>query len=286
MARKQRGSNQYRSRYTADNFESNVCLMLTAGQELPPSLVHSSSGEWKATVYKDEQKCVLVWQSYTGKKKPPDPVIAPDPDALIEAIQEREYNSTDAEPDHALWLSAMKAATTVEGVSSQALEQLGKSLYTVWNQAVASSPYTSSQLLVDLCGHPDPDTAAAALENSHCPDKMLAIALQSNHSSLQAGAARNPHCPHNAIIQALDSRRTFSSTLCVISQRSDTTPEILERLSKNPSCMVRQGVARNPNCPSEILVHLLQDEDHGVRLAVLNNPSLPKDYGALGALLM
>jgi hypothetical protein len=49
----------------------------------------------------------------------------------------------------------------------------------------------------------------------------------------------------------------------------------MENLHKDEDWQVRMNVAKNPNCPQEILEKLSQDTSRDVRQAVLCHPNCP-----------
>ena len=64
--------------------------------------------------------------------------------------------------------------------------------------------------------------------------------------------------------------------LAVITSHMESRPqELLEMLIDDPSYMVKEEVALNPLTPPAALTAMEHDEDEGIRLSLLKNPSSP-----------
>jgi hypothetical protein len=282
MARRGVGSNQYKTRASAtpDLAISPVDLVAVARQETTPEpLAGAYADPWTAEVRQTSKGLVLTLESDWPEWEPAGiqpPIVAADPDQLVEEIQRLEYEEARTEPDHARWLAAMSAAVAVPGISNATLERLGHSAYHEWTKAAASSPYATPELLIDLCGNSH--SAVTAIQNPNCPPELVVMSVKSNNSSVQQAAVRNPKCPVDVLEEAIDARTTFLTSRWDIAQRADCTPKMFDRLANDTMPMVRRKVASNPACPPGVLEHLLQDEDPKVRSAAAENPNCPEEY--------
>lgn len=282
MTRKRVGSNQYRTQWVAEARSQESDLLTQAQACTATSMMSAESGRWTVDVHQGPSGLRLQWISSDGTAAPA-PIEAEHLDALVDEIQQREYQYSGDEPDHDMWYAAMKAACAMPGISTQTLESVGHSLYHEWRRAVATSPHTPPDLLVELCGNGN-DPATDVLRNPNCPLGLVVLSAQSSRSGLQEAAVSNPKCPLDVIDEIIDSPRTFVSTRITIANLDRCTPDMLQRLSRDPVAAVRQGVARHPKCPTKVLLQLLSDTDDGVRTTALANPQCPPEYQALGKL--
>lgn len=62
---------------------------------------------------------------------------------------------------------------------------------------------------------------------------------------------------------------------------TNTDPEVLAALGRDPSKWVRKKVLYNPLCPVDVLVAEAASEDIGIRVAVARHPSLPSEVARL-----
>ncbi|MEM1520615.1 MAG: hypothetical protein QXK42_03655 [Candidatus Korarchaeum sp.] len=56
-----------------------------------------------------------------------------------------------------------------------------------------------------------------------------------------------------------------------VARNRNCPEEVLRELAKDRDPLIRAGVARNPNCPMDVLEQLARDEDHYVRQTALEN---------------
>jgi len=278
MARRAVGSNQYRTRSQTDVVPATPDLLDAARQESKLATITTVVNQWTATVRPTRGGWSMKLVAPGVRRL--SPVLAEDPDDLVQKLMDLEYTTEEGIPDHDKWLAAMKAAVALPGISAATLGRLGRSLYTVWAWAAASSPHASPELLVELCGN-NSVVAAEATRNPNCPEALVAMQLSSSLSSIQEAAAENPKCPMDALEQALHLRKTFATTRQCIAGSSRATAEMLDQLAKDEVPIVREAAAANPHCSTDTLLLLLADDIPKVREAASNNPNTPEEYRAL-----
>jgi len=154
-------------------------------------------------------------------------------------------------------------------------------------EAVARHPNTPPEVLYDLAGDfpeaffenpvlellflEDPSllerVSESALEAEETPEKWLRRASRSSSTRVRTAAAANPRLPRDVLGRLLadenDRVRSFT-----IDGRPALSEKALRRLSADPSCRVRQSVARHGNTPDAVIEQLAEDENADVRFSV------------------
>ncbi|MFD3613499.1 hypothetical protein ACFWXA_36765 [Streptomyces atroolivaceus] len=124
-----------------------------------------------------------------------------------------------------------------------------------------------------LAGDPDFGVRLLLAENhpSAPAELLLDLYLHGLHRAVAMLTSKPQFPTHGLAVRFADAAAPEARTLIV--RDPGATPEIVERLSRDPEARVRKAAARDPRLPVPRLVELLDDPDVGA--AAASNPALP-----------
>ncbi|WP_190132536.1 hypothetical protein [Streptomyces mashuensis] len=161
---------------------------------------------------------------------------------------------------------------------------------------------TGGELLERLAADPDATVRTAVAGNAGTPDRLRTRLATDPAATVRTALAKAWRTPPAAVHRALltDDDPTVRAAACsddhpvppadlhaallddprtrrYVAPRAALTPELAERLARDPDQEVRAELARNPGLPGAALDLLVADHDFGVRYTLLVSPRISHD---------
>jgi len=133
---------------------------------------------------------------------------------------------------------------------------------------------SQQQLDIEARYGADPKERAKLALNSDDVKTLKDLALD-DVGSVRYSAVMNRTTPRRSLETLVDDELEWISA--VAQARLATTYDAFESLIESPHWTARDALARNPNCPLEILVRLCRDEDYTVRSNAAENKQIPPE---------
>lgn len=144
--------------------------------------------------------------------------------------------------------------------------------------------------LVRWAAHPNKEVRLAAVTRSTCPPEMLAVLADDSEVHIREKVRSHPNCPPEILDRLVfgdaDHAPGDVYDWQEVANHRNATPEALTRIAAaGPEWLVRR-VARNPNCPPELLHHWLTDapidgsrssRERDLIIAAASNPNADPD---------
>ena len=115
-----------------------------------------------------------------------------------------------------------------------------------------------------------------AVRNPQCPAGALTVLSRSRKPKVLSLVAQHPNCPAKTLESMLDASWSGLSNGGVILEHPNLPVKLL-RQALHHSRHNMPHVARNPNCPPDLLEKLATEGDSTVRIAVAEHPQCPPD---------
>jgi hypothetical protein len=142
---------------------------------------------------------------------------------------------------------------------------------------VADNISTPSTVLDQLAEDPRPGVRAKVAWNTSASPETLARLAEDTDPNVRWGALRNRSIPPKALARRVSDPDAYSAATagCSITQA-----EVLAHLAEDPDRGVRFMASQNSATPPEVLAQLAEDTDRGVRANVAGNTSTPPEIVA------
>ncbi|MEA5550064.1 hypothetical protein VB713_03550 [Anabaena cylindrica UHCC 0172] len=171
---------------------------------------------------------------------------------------------------------------TYSTASTATLERLAFDKYELVRNTVAGNPNTPPNILIEMARYDALTTSVGCYHSvSHqiavrhdAPPELLEFIARIPESRLRAVVAANANTPSSAL-KWLAENEVDESVLCVIVQHQNMILNIWMELARHESVRVREAVASQSHCPSEILTILVDDSTQEVQQKVAANSNTP-----------
>ena len=140
----------------------------------------------------------------------------------------------------------------------------------------AHADLTAEEVLRQIDGADEERLARLALEPA-CPESVLTTFVNNPSATLRAAAARNPRLNMGLLSMLAQNRQEAEAVLLAVAEHPSTSPESLQRLSRNAYLSVRIAVARHSSTPLVILLYLAGAPDVPVQLALAGRADLTEE---------
>ncbi|MFB2834872.1 hypothetical protein [Floridanema evergladense] len=165
--------------------------------------------------------------------------------------------------------------------ASNTLERLAFDKYNLVRQTVAENPRTPTEILIEMARLDNPEeigcyhtvSTKIALRKD-APPAALEFIARKPVISIRLDVAKNPNTP-SSTLEWLAENETDKDVLCAVVQHQNATSNIWINLARNEIIAVREAVAAQIGCPSDILEMLADDVSLEVRSQIAANPNTP-----------
>lgn len=139
--------------------------------------------------------------------------------------------------------------------------------------AVASHDKCQIHILEKLAKDKDEDVRLAVVEHPNCPEHVLEELFNDEHGWVSWGVLKHHNCPKHIFKKISQAKESDDvNEKCDIATNDACPIDLLGKLSQDGfNWQVRAAVANNPNCTSQILATLAEDEEKYVRCHVARN---------------
>jgi Leucine rich repeat variant len=248
----------------ASDSDSKVKVSAIVNPNLPSEFLHQILPQIQN---EEEIEGILRGKIVTGKRNPQIPA------SFLEQLSQHPK-------DTIRYLIASYPTT-----SSTTLERLAFDKYKLVCEAVAENPNTPLQVLIEMarrdevtsrdgCYHTISNKIAMRKD---APPEALWFIARKPVAPIAAVVAAHPNTPASAL-EWLAENETDEGVLCIIVRHPNVTNDIWTLLAANKAVRVREAIAAQVQCPSEILAMLANDITQVVRLTVAANPNTPINF--------
>lgn len=157
---------------------------------------------------------------------------------------------------------------------ASAMEHYGESAHVVLRRSVACNP-DLPLILVERLARDDDHAVRLLLAEHHqdAPADLLLRVVLDGAGYTEAELTGRPHFPTTGLARFADSPHPDERRLVVLD--SQTSADVIERLSHDEARSVRIAIARDPRLPVTRMLALLEDADVQVAFSTAANPALP-----------
>ncbi|BDA69925.1 hypothetical protein CAL7716_040910 [Calothrix sp. PCC 7716] len=166
--------------------------------------------------------------------------------------------------------------------SATTLERLAVDKYELVRKNVAENPSTPANVLIEMARRDELVTNTGCYHSisnkiamrKDAPPEALEFIARKPVSPVRAVVAANVNTPSSAL-EWLAENESDEGVLCIVVRHPNITLNVWNHLATNESPKVREAVATQAQCPSNILTALADDLTQEVRQKVGANPNTP-----------